>query len=497
MRSCIGIVVLVIATVFALTTLTASAQDLNFALVPVWKTSTIGYAWFIDDRHVLIGDVLDNARPRADVTFNPKVNYVVYATHVAVYDAKTGNKIWEDTPPAGTFRVAKPKPDGTMDIVLTISFDFAHNLTTWSKRFSGWATPYGIVVANDTAIIVYDYSGNIVRMFRWEQLEDYGYYLYGYEGADNPALDSMFVSHDGDVIVWQGAWASKVPNPTGEGDDDVIVFDKYLKPIFLGIDLVPHAEPISINDNYIITASNEDANELIVIDYHTGNYMNYTGIPVTDVNEPVYMSLLTTVDGKYIFAIKMVDKSSKRGALEVWKWTGGTSIEMVEYYNLTINVYSATSGYIDDLQPMSFSEASFSETYPYGVLPCGVIYYDSANETYKVVIVDDTIDNRMASISPSANYALIDDRMYVFVLPDIQSGEPRIRFHGDLIYNPTQSYPWELSSAFIIEAPKGKPYHIYFESGIIKITYVSAEERPVELITDCIVNCKVIVSKPV
>jgi len=98
---------------------------------------------------------------------------------------------------------------------------------------------------------------------------------------------------------------------------------------------------------------------------------------------------------------------------------------------------------------------------------------------------------KATAVSLQGNYLFAGRTLYMLVKQDIQSGEPRIRFSGDLIYNPTQSYPWELSSAFVLEAPKDKPYHIYFESGSIKITYVSAEERPVELITDSdIVNGK-------
>ena len=98
---------------------------------------------------------------------------------------------------------------------------------------------------------------------------------------------------------------------------------------------------------------------------------------------------------------------------------------------------------------------------------------------------------KASSVSLEGNYLFAGRTLYMLVKQDIQSGEPRIRFEGDLIYNPTQSYPWELSTSFVLEAPKDKPYHIYFESGSIKITYVSAEERPVELITDSdIVNGK-------
>ena len=71
---------------------------------------------------------------------------------------------------------------------------------------------------------------------------------------------------------------------------------------------------------------------------------------------------------------------------------------------------------------------------------------------------------KATAVSLQGNYIFAGRTLYMLVKQDIQSGEPRIRFEGELVYNPTQSYPWELSTAFVLEAPKDKPYHIYFES---------------------------------
>jgi len=99
--------------------------------------------------------------------------------------------------------------------------------------------------------------------------------------------------------------------------------------------------------------------------------------------------------------------------------------------------------------------------------------------TYTIPVV-----GKASSVSLRGNYIFAGNALFMLIKPDPQAKEPRIRFHGDFVYNPTQSYPWELKTAFAIKAPKDKPYHIYFESGSIKITYVMAEYRPVSLITD-------------
>lgn len=468
------IAALIIAMLLSLYTVSAqSAQD-EIIPIALWTNSDKEYAWFIDDEHVLLGEVMDNNAPRADVTYNPKTGYVVYGTYVEIRDAKTGSVLWSDTPPAGYFRVAKPSADGTSLIkVVDIPFKFAVNLTNY-KRLSAWAVPYGIVSANDTHVVIFDYNGNVIKSFDWVKLKDYGYNLSGIV-ADLPAMDSMFVTPDGSEIVWQGAWIESV------GDNDIIIFDKDLNPIQIIPDEVSNAEAVSINENYIITASNQAGNQIIIIDRNTLDYAVYNGTPVVETNEPVYMSTLTTVDGKYIFAIKETDDANDKGVLEVWEWLGGTSIQLVESYNLTILDFE-TRG-VDTLQPMSFSESSFSEVFPWGAMTNVLIYYNRTTGEYRVFILDNTIKNRLATISPQARYAILGDTMYMLAHQDIHAKEPRVRFQGKAIFNYGEK-PVDLSKPVVLEAPDKEQYKVYFDSGKVKITSLVGEERPVSLITD-------------
>ena len=88
---------------------------------------------------------------------------------------------------------------------------------------------------------------------------------------------------------------------------------------------------------------------------------------------------------------------------------------------------------------------------------------------------------KATAVSLQGNYLFAGRTLYMIVQQDIQSGNPRIRFIGDLVYNPSENHPWELNSAFVLSAPKNKPYHIYFQSGSLKVTYVESGKRPVVL----------------
>ena len=479
------VVVLVVLTVLlGAIPFTASAQDI--IAFPLWTENTRDFAWFLDDNHVLLGDAIGKKAPRADVTYSKHVDYVVYTEYVEIRDAKTGNVLWSDDPPANTIRVAKPAPDRASLIkVVDIPFDFAYNLSDVDRGLV-WAVPYGIVTANDTHFVIFDYDGNVKYIFCWKEFENYGYPAYS-----KALTDSIWVTPDGELIVALGGWFGKETGVESQDDNDIVLFNRYLTPIKLIDGVARNIEAITLTEGYIALASNQLDNCIIIIDRDTYDYAFYNGTPVAETDQPVYMSLLATIDGKYLFALKEINDNTDEGVLEVWEWNGGTSISLVETYNVTITGRLEDGSTVDNVQPMGFSEASFSETFPYGVMVNTLIYYDSTTGEYSVLIYNSTITNRLAGISPQAQYAILGNTMYILVHQDVQSGEPRIRFEGDLIYNPTQAYPWELSSAFILEAPEDKPYHIYFESGSIKITYVSAEERPVELITDSnIVNGK-------
>lgn len=98
--------------------------------------------------------------------------------------------------------------------------------------------------------------------------------------------------------------------------------------------------------------------------------------------------------------------------------------------------------------------------------------------TYTIPVV-----GKAASVSLQGNYIFAGNALFMLIQPDIQAKEPRVRFYGTAVFNYGEK-PVDLAKPVILEAPEGKPYHVYFESGQVKITSLVGEERPVDLITD-------------
>jgi len=121
------------------------------------------------------------------------------------------------------------------------------------------------------------------------------------------------------------------------------------------------------------------------------------------------------------------------------------------------------------------------------------VAFSTTTDPYVSVIVDITTGKyytysgsgagRATAVSLQGNYIFAGRSLYMLIQPDVQEKEPRVRFHGTAIFNYGEK-PVDLSKPVILESPENREYHTYFESGSIKITSLSSEERPVSLITD-------------
>jgi len=89
---------------------------------------------------------------------------------------------------------------------------------------------------------------------------------------------------------------------------------------------------------------------------------------------------------------------------------------------------------------------------------------------------------RATAISLEGNYLFAGRSLFTTVNPDVQSGNPRVRFSGTTYFNYGEK-PYELSQPIVIDADS-KDYHVYFTSGQVKLTGILSISRPVTLITD-------------
>ena len=422
--------------------------------VKAWTVSGT-HAYALDSEHILIAQSSEE-RYRCEVTYNPYTGYIAYAYPIKIYDTK-GNLVASDSPPSGYIRVSK-FASGSLQKVVDIP------IPSGSLTLSVWAIPQGVLVARGGGgLYLYDYDGSLITKLNGTDV---------YDGLNYTTdFDMVVATVDGKLIVSQSA---EVGN--------IVLLDYYLNPILrisgneTGLD---DPEVIAITEDYIVSFDNHPTNKLLIIDRDTYNYRVYSGNASAGDS---YYAVTVTYDGRYIFAVKTT------GYIEVWKWLGGTNLELIEAISAPANFGISTTNDIGQPNsPVDYYTYGYSN---FIALPNAIIFYDPDRDYYEVTPISD-ISGRMATIDRQGNYLVAGNTVFLLLKQDIQSGEPRIRFEGEMVYNPTQSYPWELSTAFVLEAPKDKPYHIYFESGSIKITYVSAEERPVELITDSdIVNGK-------
>lgn len=112
----------------------------------------------------------------------------------------------------------------------------------------------------------------------------------------------------------------------------------------------------------------------------------------------------------------------------------------------------------------------------------GVIVVMNEDGTYKSYNFTDILSESVG-VSATGDYAIVGGSVYMMLRQDIQATEPRVRFHGTAVFNYGEK-PVDLSKPVILEAPKNKPYHVYFESGKVKITSLVGEQRPVVLTKD-------------
>jgi len=443
------IIVLSLLTILVFSNITAIANAETQKAIPVKAWAVSGtHAYSIDSKHILIGQS-SRAKYRCEVSYNPYTGYIVYQQPIKIYDVK-GNLIASDSPPSGYVRVSK-FVSGSIQKVVDIP------LPSGGDALSVWAIPQGVLIARaDAEIYLYDYDGSLIK--KVNATEVYGGLSYSVD------FDMVVSTVDGKLIISQSARAG-----------NIVLLDYYLNPILRinGTEVgLEDPEVVVVTSDYVASFDNVNTNKLIIIDRNTKDYRVYSGNPSAGDK---YYAVTTTYDGRYIFAVKTT------GYIEVWKWNGGTNLELVE------TIEAPASFGVTDTNDIGQPNSPV-DYYTYGysnfiALPNAIIFYDPDRDYYEVTPISD-ISGRMATIDRQGNYLVAGNTVFILLKQDIQSGEPRIRFEGDLVYNPTQSYPWELSTSFVLEAPENKPYHIYFESGQIKITYVSAEERPVELITD-------------
>jgi len=111
----------------------------------------------------------------------------------------------------------------------------------------------------------------------------------------------------------------------------------------------------------------------------------------------------------------------------------------------------------------------------------GIVYDVLTNQTVVIHFADPgTPQWSAAAVSPEANYVFIGNSLYMVVKRDVQSGHPRVRFWGSMIFERGMQ---DLGSTIEFKAP-ARDWHLYFYSGRVTISKIYTEVIPVTLTDD-------------
>ncbi len=466
---------LLVLMAMTLLTIPVSAQvnQTIAAVVPIWDASTYqsGAAWIVNEKYVVMSSTKIIRNP---ITYSSEQNIFVTIAPVDIRKVDTGELI-DSLNPNGHIIAFRINESGRIQKVLDIVAS-ANPL-----RDAVLVTPTGIIYVKSgtTAdeIVLYSFDGTERAKYTISDLVNYSTKVTGISPDPLPFIDDAILSPDGKYISVTGRFVN-----TGYAGGDVFIMDDDLNILSFtpaNITKIDDSDIQVFAGEYIVYATNQKDTNISVMEIRTGNVVWHgVGTPVSETTAPVYASGIATPDGKYVFLLKQVDSNTNAARLEVWELTSGGSLILVETRNFTLNFPTETT------QPRTAAGLTLYGNETYIAFPAGIIIYNTTTQEYRLFGFNGSYSGRLAAISPQTNYVVMGNKVYMIIRQDIQAKEPRVRFHGTAVFNYGEK-PVDLSKPVILEAPKNKPYHVYFEAGSVKITSLALpEKRPFLLTTD-------------
>ena len=112
----------------------------------------------------------------------------------------------------------------------------------------------------------------------------------------------------------------------------------------------------------------------------------------------------------------------------------------------------------------------------------GIVYDVLTNQTEVIHFADPgTTQWSAAAVSPEANYVFLGNALYMVVKRDIQSGKPRVRLWGTMVFERGMH---ELGTPIVLAPPTTADWHLYFYSGRVTISRLVSKSVPVTLTND-------------
>ena len=441
MRALRWLVLLSAVVCLSAVALIASAEAQSYATipVPVWNVTYDTYtALFIKEDYVVVftlhGDI--------DLGYN----YIsVYPGSSAYIYALNGTQI-KSLSGAGTYRLSDYAK------VWDRSGFFSGNGRYLVEDPQYYGTGARVVDLTTGATRPIDFTGTAGGTYYYpSQLDYYGAYLAIGEG--NGYTQGRLL-----LYKFNGTGYQKIWNSTAIGDIRRIAMTLDAKYIIYG----------ALSNPYLYIAKKSD-NDTVSVVSKIPLEGGVGALGITDLWNIGYILVGTDNGHIYIFDAKYKG-SPENPNLVIYinnstypQGTGTTG----RFYNPFYNRYNPP----ENIRLVAFS----TNTNPYVS-----IIVDIQNKTFWRYSASGY--GQATAISLQGNYLFAGKTLFTTVLPDVQSGNPRVRFSGTAYFNYGEK-PYELSQPIVINADS-KDYHVYFTGGSVKVTGVIAVSRPIELITD-------------
>lgn len=428
-----------VALLIASATSVATAQTAPAVPLPVWSVNYDTYtAIFIRE------DLIAICTSHCDIDLGYKYISVYPNAYARIYNVKTGQMIQELS--GGSTGAVYRLTDYTQ--VWGRMVFFSGNARYGVENVQTYGTSARVINLERSTYRPIDFNGTAGAYYPI-QLDYYAQYLAIGEGGGTT---------QGRVLLYwfNGTGYERIWNSTVIGD---------VRRIFMTLD-ARYLVYGALSHPYLYIAENQNGNVKVIAQIPLAGGVG--ALSATDLYNLDY--ILVGTDNGHIYVFD-ASKSKSNPSLVLWinnstypQGTGTTG----RFYNPFYNRYNPP----ENVRVVAFS----TNTNPYVSIIVDL-------ETKQFWRYSESGLGRATAISMQGNYIFAGRTLYTLASPDIQAGEPRVRFSGTTYFNYAEK-PYELTSPILIDASSTSEYHSYFTGGYVKVTGLISDRRSVELVKD-------------
>lgn len=413
---------------------------------PLYRVAGAGFALFDRYDNVIFTSVTYTVR--SPIAYDPYTNTFATTLPFKILNIKTG-KIYSYNPGVDNCIVFTTTPEGKIKILQNLP------ISTVSSVLSSTIYYKGILVVDSDTYHIYIYkelvypNGSVnfklIKCWNTTELGNYIHNRYGVKILPCRFVDNIWFTPSGHLVLAghlselthsipsnisgvEAYTPDRYNNNTAANDisNDIIVLNSqgdvisYIpadKTRVVDIDVLAYGENESIYafSNYWVNR--------VYINGHT-----VVGSPVMKYDTwPIYMSAISTCDGRYIFAYKNIQQSygyTRRMVLEVWQ--GDSVVQVVNNSSDILNLPSVGIGTTQPRTSQALTSIGSLEILPF---PTGMVLYNMKTKHYRLIGFNHEAYGRMAAVSDDGRYCVMGDTVYII---GYTLNIPAIMYEGDV-----------------------------------------------------------------